>query len=611
MKGSYLYSLQVVVVQFVLVLVTTTEGNEPFHFTDEMRREFEALQTDSKILSSSNNLILGYEDSSSSDRGRRSLAAKKTSVAKEYDYPYKWVPCCDNTVNDAAKDYGDPKTNFMLPVTTSGPSYELFQGLTSLNDAAKGSNLFRYVEPFALLAKAENIGAPEVVPLRRLLKFEALQSNKKDYPQFISLNEWGQIVGVHNTTASEMLTSFQNSLIFIEFIPLKPGESLTCKAQFDEKICMRMVKKRHGGSSLQLQYISSVSNLATTFKPDLLRALYVYVLDSYWAKETGFNQENPISFGLTDNWYERSLDIGLLKKSDDLNSYSLSYVNRGNDKPLFSVSDYMLWNADTVMRQLVRPRVMVAWSLEDHLTEHNSSHPGVNVRVDEMGFLIGCQVNSIYAALEDVQDKNILFSFDIFHTKQHPNYKDWEEVEVSSFTRRDVIHSLRTKFPKFSVVQHMARTGRFVQLDPYNLFKKTSKNLFFYWLDIAIGRQIESYVSAGGDMDKIIRILRGDKTITKIHGDNCESASEATDDMILMLQHSDDGMKKIIDQTGGERFYRQTFQQGFSNGDGTNHRTSQKDKSRNHKNAKRTPAAEKLRRKKEAEAKARAIAAAA
>ena len=129
MKGSYLYSLQVVVVQFVLVLVTTTEGNEPFHFTDEMRREFEALQTDSKILSSSN-LILGYEDSSSSDRGRRFLAATKTSVAKEYDYPYKWVPCCDNTVNDAAKDYGDPKTNFMLPVTTSGPSYELFQGLT-------------------------------------------------------------------------------------------------------------------------------------------------------------------------------------------------------------------------------------------------------------------------------------------------------------------------------------------------------------------------------------------------------------------------------------------------------------------------------------------------
>ena len=83
-------------------------------------------------------------------------------------------------MNDAAKDYGDPKTNFMLPVTTSGPSYELFQGLTSLNDAAKGSNLFRYVEPFALLAKAENIGAPEVVPLRRLLKFEALQSNKSN-----------------------------------------------------------------------------------------------------------------------------------------------------------------------------------------------------------------------------------------------------------------------------------------------------------------------------------------------------------------------------------------------------------------------------------------------
>jgi len=224
-----------------------------------------------------------------------------------------------------------------------------------------------------------------------------------------------------------------------------------------------------------------------------------------------------------------------------------------------------------------------------------------------MGFLIGCQVNSIYAALEDVSDTNILFSFDIFHTKEHPSYKTWEEVEVSSFTRRDVIHSLRSKFSKFSVVQHMARNGRFVQLDPYNLFKKTSRNMFFYWLDIAIGKQVENYVSAGGDMDKTIRILRGDKKITKIYGDNCESASKATDDMILMLEHSDDGMKKIIDETGGEKFYRQTFRQGYSHGDGTNHRTSQKDKTHH----KRTPAAEKLRRKKAAEAKARAIAAAA
>ena len=604
--------IQLVVIQFVLFLFRIIEGNEPFHINEDMRKNFEALQIDSEVLSDGSHLLLGDNDDRndiivSRNSVRRYLTANEPVGRNEkHDYPYKWVSCCDNTASDAAKDYGDPKSNFILPVTTSGQSYKIFQCLTSLNDAAQSSKIFRFVEPFALLAKAEDVRAPEVVPLRRLLKFDTIRDNKEDYPQFISLNEWGQTVGVHNTSASEMLTSFQNSLIFVDFIPLKPTEALGCKAQFDEKICMRMVKKRHGGSSLQLQYIPSSSSKAS-FKPNLLRALFVYVLDSYWAKETGFNQENPISFGLTDDWYEKSIEIGLLKKSDDLNSYSLSYVDRVNEKPLFGVSDYMLWNADAVMRQLVRPRIMVAWSLEDHLMDHNSSHPGVNVRVDEMGFLIGCQINSIYATLEDVADNNVLFSFDIFHTKQHPSYKTWEEVEVSSFTRRDVIHSLRSRFPKFSVVQHLARNGRFVQLDPYNLFTKTSKNMFFYWLDIAIGRLVENYVSAGGDMDKTIRILRGDRQITKIHGDNCESASKATDDMILMLEHSDDGMKKIIDGTGGEKFYRQTFHVGYSNGDGTNHRTSQGDKMKR----KRTPAAEKIRRKKEAEAKARAIAAAA
>ena len=167
-------------------------------------------------------------------------------------------------------------------------------------------------------------------------------------------------------------------------------------------------------------------------------------------------------------------------------------------------------------------------------------------------------------------------------------------MKVSSYTRRDVIHALRERFDKFSVVQHLARKGRFVQLDPYNLFKKGSRDLFFYWLDIAIGRQIESYVSVSGDMDNTIRILRGnDKSITKISSGNCASAAQTTDDQLLMLVHSDDGMKRMIDEEGGEEFFKSTFTTGYSDGTGKHHRTPASQKS----NYKRTPAAEKLRRK--------------
>lgn len=100
----------------------------------------------------------------------------------EYDYPYKWVACCDA---DHTKDSGDPMTNFVIPVTTSGKSYRLFQGswpansrylqsfhwnlslgLASLNDVASATKVFRYVEPFALLTEAK----PVVVPLKRMLK---------------------------------------------------------------------------------------------------------------------------------------------------------------------------------------------------------------------------------------------------------------------------------------------------------------------------------------------------------------------------------------------------------------------------------------------------------
>ena len=311
-----------------------------------------------------------------------------SSSTKDFDYPYKWVPCCDKS---AGKDFGDPKTNFVLPVTNAGKSYQLFQAIASLDDAASASRLFRHVEPFAVLA-ASSLKSPEVVPLRRLLKFDELSNNKKAFPQYLSLNDWGSIVGIHNTSASEMLVSFQKSVIFVEFFPLAPGQLLSCKTQFDDKLCMRMVKKRHGGSSLQLQYLQSEKR---EFDRDRMKSFFMYVLDSYWAKETGFNSETPITFGFTDHWLSHALFIGLIPPSDDLNSHSISYVNGREGKPLFAVSDYMLWNADTVLKQLVRPRVMVAWSLEDHLASINTSHPGMNVRVDEMGFFVGCQVNFV------------------------------------------------------------------------------------------------------------------------------------------------------------------------------------------------------------------------
>ena len=202
--------------------------------------------------------------------------------------------------------------------------------------------------------------------------------------------------------------------------------------------------------------------------------------------------------GLTGDWVAQTVELGLLESTDSSNRRSLSSVER--TQPIFQLSDYMVWNADTVLKQLMTPRIMVAWSLEDHLSLHNISNPGIVDHVDQTGFLLGCQVNSIYASLSDVTDESIIFSFDIFHAISRPIGPSL----LTHFHKKDVVNSMKTKFSNINIVQRLAKKGKFKELDPYGLFKD-SNDMFLYWLEIAVGVQVEIFVSAGGDIDNSIR----------------------------------------------------------------------------------------------------------
>jgi hypothetical protein len=66
----------------------------------------------------------GSTDIFSSHYNRRALK-DDTSV---FEYPYAWAPCCNFEI-DRLKPAGNAATNFILPVTTSGNSFSLFEGI--------------------------------------------------------------------------------------------------------------------------------------------------------------------------------------------------------------------------------------------------------------------------------------------------------------------------------------------------------------------------------------------------------------------------------------------------------------------------------------------------
>jgi hypothetical protein len=355
------------------------------------------------------------------------------------------------------------------------------------------------------------------------------------FVQYSSLFEWGTHVGVKNFTAIEMLKTFQNSVIFVEFMKLSEDGALPCAVQYKTEICMRVVKKKSGGSLLQLQY-----HTTTEFYPALIHSLFSYVVESPWAKETGFNPESPISFGFTDTWSQDGIDLGLLKKTNILDRLSIAFLDRVT--PIFSVSDYLMWNADLVLKQ-IKSRIMITWGVKDHIYRYNESHPGVANHLDEVGFLIGCQMSSIFSALTSVENETMLFSFDIFHT--HGQRESYKQIKYSAFTTKDIVMSLRKKFKHIYVVPQLARKKRLVQLDPYGLFKD-SFDLFLYWLDIAIGSRIEVLVSSGGDIDNTIRLLRGNKPLTMVQSNKCIVKAAGTDDQVNMLIHDDEHLDRLI-----------------------------------------------------------------
>ena len=406
--------------------------------------------------------------------------------------------------------------------------YSVFIGLSSLQEAAVTSNVFQFVEPFAIVNSRNDYS----VPIRRLLKLNGLGT----FDRYQSLYEWGKITGVTNFTAGEMLKSLESRVIYIEFIRVKGADYMSCKTEYLSGICIRMARRKSGSSVLQLEYYKT-----GVYYTDLIQSLYAYVILSHWAKETGFNPEAPITFGFTGSWPRHAIELGLLPIANSNNPKSISFLDRTT--PIFQVSEYLLWNADVILRQLSNPKIMVSWSVSDHIDSVNASRPGLYKHLDEIGFTIGCQLDSIYAALSDVADQNIIFSFDFLHAKFRLEASP--EDRISIYTQRDIIRSMRQKFERISIVSNLMYKKRLAQLDPYKLFDEC-KETFVYWLDVAIGIQIDIFVSSGGDIEKSIRLMRGSKPTTAVTSNKCVLKTSGNDDQVNMLVHDDSALEKLL-----------------------------------------------------------------
>jgi hypothetical protein len=74
------------------------------------------------------NSRVGSDEFQSNKRNRELLDDRDI-----YDLRYKWTGCCDFH-QDATKDFGSGKTNFIIPVTTAGPAFGFFEGFKNINN---------------------------------------------------------------------------------------------------------------------------------------------------------------------------------------------------------------------------------------------------------------------------------------------------------------------------------------------------------------------------------------------------------------------------------------------------------------------------------------------
>lgn len=102
-----------------------------------------------------------------------------------------------------------------------------------MNDLASKSNVFRYVEPFAIV----NPGNDALVPLRRLVKMNGLAT----FDKYLSLFDWGNILGLKNFTSVEMEKSLHSRVVHLEFEQVKTERELSCDSVYASRICLRMV----------------------------------------------------------------------------------------------------------------------------------------------------------------------------------------------------------------------------------------------------------------------------------------------------------------------------------------------------------------------------------
>lgn len=217
---------------------------------------------------------------------------------------------------------------------------------------------------------------------------------------------------------------------------------------------------------------------------------------------------------------------------------------------MFLLSDYLIWNAEVVLKQLYNPTVMVTWSV----LQRNSS--ALLLPKDELGFSIGCEMDALYMALPSAASgQATILSFDLFHSKVKAE-QDWMTI----YTKRDIVRSIRAKFMKPMVIPNLLEKNKITQLDPYKLFAG-SMETFSYWLDIAIGTQVSTLVTDQGDIGNTIRLVRGAGRPAAIvaQSSNCARLKprvrekgdvgqviDEDDDQVKMLVHDDIALEKML-----------------------------------------------------------------
>jgi hypothetical protein len=229
--------------------------------------------------------------------------------------------------------------------------------------------------------------------------------------------------------------------------------------------------------------------------------------------------DSIVTLGLYFLWYHPLADSKLMQTShDDFLSIQIApYLEKA--------VDYFTENCAKKTIDLA-----IGWRIQRQFSTsvRNIVKSDLDMNPDKGGFVVGCQLGHIMKTLrrKDTESSATLLIFDIFANNGGGADRN---VGPTRVVRRQIVRAFKTYFKNVVVVESLLRKLSAAEItknmDPLQIYKNDPET-FIVWLEMALGKKVESFVNAGGHFADAIAEFRSNKGILEVlHPEFCNPAS--------------------------------------------------------------------------------------